>query len=217
MLAVLFALVTAAPEIPYKLIPGDTWTVERSLHFHGGALDVDQTQVETIRYIVSGTKDSLKLTATWKLKETRLDGEAVPVPKDIQPLVQTLQLTGEAKDTPGAEPDLARYRIERMMSWGRAEPEFWPVPPTVRVVGVKGEPVFAGNDKPGLDSYTLDRRETGGDHPMTSHGDFTVYIRMGIVMSSRWKIANAPMPGGDDVYDLDVTTTTTEFKPAARK
>lgn len=216
MVLALFALATAAPELPYKLIPGDSWTVERALHFHGGSLDVDQTQVEVLQYTVTGTKGSLKLTATWKLKETRLDGEVVPTPKGVEPMKQSLQLTGEATASDPPEPDLARYRVERIMSWGRPEPEFWPVPPTVRIVGVSGTPVFVGSDKAGIEGYRIDRRETGGDHPMTAHGDFTMHMKTGIVLSSQWKIANAPMPGGDDFYDLDVTTTTISFKPAPR-
>jgi len=147
-----------------------------------------------------------------------MDGEVTPTPKEVSPIVQSILLSGKgdiAQSSP--EPDLARYRIERMLTWGRVEPEFWPVPPLVRVVGVKGDPVYEGTDKTGLDSYRIERRETAGDRPMTVVGGFTIHTKTGIMVGGKWTIANAPMPGGDDLYDLDVTVKTVRMDLAPRK
>lgn len=218
MIAPFLALALGTTDLDYRLLPGDTWTVERTLHYHGGKLELDMTQVESIVYVVSGAKDSLALTGYWKLKETRMDGNVIPAPKDLIPISKTLPLKGETKIVDVTAPaDIARYRTERMLGWGRTEPEFWPAPELARIVGVKGEPKFMGTDKDGLASYSVDRAEVSGDWPMKSHGDFTVHTATGIVVNGKWTIQNAPMPGGEDVYDLDVSVKTLVFKLAPRR
>ncbi|GEM_PF-5716609 len=216
MIACLLAL--AISDLDYRLTPGDTWSVERTLHYHGGQLELDMTQVESIEYVVTGAKDAVTLQGAWKLKETRMDGNVIPTSKELKPIVVAVALKGESSILNQPAPaDLSRYRIERMLNWGRPEPEFWPAPEGSRIVGVKGEPKFMGSDKDGLNAYSIDRREDAGDWPMKVHGDFTMHAATGIVVNGKWSIHNAPMPGGDDVYDLDVTVKTISIKVAARR
>lgn len=210
MLALLFAAVT----LDYHLQAGDKWTVERTLQFSGGPQEVDFAQVETISYAVKGSAGTLRLTGSWKLKETRVDGQVVPLPKGVEASVRTVFLKGDGEtEDLKMDPDIARYRIERMMSLGRPEPEFWSAPPNVRLVGAIGEPRQA--DRSGT-RFTLERKENAGDRPMSAQGDFQIDKATGILTQGKWRIQNTPIPGGDSTCDLEVSLKVTEMSLAKR-
>lgn len=211
MLAVLLC---AAVTLDYHLQSGDKWTVERTLKFSGGPQEVDFAQVETISYSVKGSAGTLRLTGSWKLKETRVDGQVVPLPKGVEPSLRTVFLKGEGDvEDLKMDPDIARYRIERMMSLGRPEPEFWSAPANVRMVGIVGEPRQA--DRSGL-RFLLDRKENAGDRPMIAQGDFRIDKATGILTQGKWRIQNAPIPGGDSICDLEVDLKLVELSLAKR-
>lgn len=214
MITSLLALTLLSNPLPYRLLPGDQWTEIKTLHFYGGPMDVDMTQVETTEYkVVKGAK-GIRLTAAWKLKETQVDGEVIPVPKGVEPKIQSIALTGELDEPPTEEePELARYRIERMISLGRPQPDFWPVPPKVRVVGVAGEIRVVSKDP---FRYTFDRYENGGDRPMTCQGDCELESTASIVVNGKWTLTNAPIPGGETTSNIEIRVKAQEIKLAKR-
>src|SRR5688572_1684597 len=113
MLSLLCALALQTQKMPdstLRLKVGDSWTAEYSYHYTGD--DIDLTQNETVRYSVVREAKRDVLIAEWKLKETKTDGETIPLPKGTKPVVRKVTLQGEDLDQPLGT-DVVRHRIER--------------------------------------------------------------------------------------------------------
>jgi hypothetical protein len=219
MLTLVAAVVLAQkmPDTALRLKVGDAWTAEYTYHYTGD--EVDLANVETVKYSVVRDGKREVLVAQWQLNETRVDEERIPVPPGVKPMVRRVVLDGEDLNPPEGH-DVARHRIERAIAVERkgalAEPTFFPVPPNVRLVGikkiveldprVKEEPVVA-----------VSLQETGGDQPMKGIGYYSFEPRSGILKSGSWTIQNSPLPGGEKPCELLVTLEVKDLKLAPRK
>ena len=212
------ALITQKmPDTALRLKVGDAWTAQYTYHYTGD--DVDLANVETIKFAVVREGKREILVAQWQLKETLVDDERIPVPPGVKPVVRKIGLDGEDMSPPEGQ-DVARHRIERAIMVERkgalAEPAFFPVPPHVRLVGikkiveldprVKEEPVLA-----------VSFQETGGDQPMKGIGYYSFEPTSGILKSGSWTIRNSPLPGGEKPCELLVTLEVRDLKLALRK
>ncbi|MBC8065757.1 MAG: hypothetical protein H7Y17_13075 [Chlorobia bacterium] len=219
MLSLLAAVVLTQkmPDTSLRLQAGDSWTAAYTYHFAGE--DIDLTQREQIKYSVVREPARSVLIAEWQLVETKTDGETIPAPKGIKPMVRKLTLDGENLNPPVGD-DVARHRIERTIAIERkgnlSEPSFFPVPPYVRLVGI--------NRIVELDSRVKDKsvlavsvEETVRDKPLKAVGYYTLHPTTGILEQGQWTITNAPIPGGSGLCDLTVAVTAKNLKLAPRK
>jgi len=205
------------PDTSLRLKVGDSWVQEATYHYRSD--DIDQANVETSQFSVirEGKREVLKVE--WKLKETRFDGEVVPVPKGTLPVVHKVAFDGEQLTTPVNEL-VERHRIERALQIERkgalSEPQFFPVPPNVRLVGFKRivELDPRSKEKPLL---AVSFAETGGDKAMKALGYYSLHPVAGILTEGHWTIVNCPIPGGEKLCELEVTVATKDLKLAPRK
>lgn len=214
MLALIGALAITlnAPDTSLRLRMGDQWVIERTKVFRSS--EDSLTQVETLSFSVSKEDGKVFLRAECKLKETRTpEGDVVPAPKQTKAMVSKVTLDGNEAIGPQGE-SVDEHRIERFLSIERAgnltEPVFFPVPPYVRLVGVKRT---AGFSKA---SFTYDLQESGGENAMKGSALFDLDRMSGILTKGKWRIQNAPMPGSDGTWDLDVTVELKTIKLAPR-
>jgi hypothetical protein len=219
MLTLIAALAIAQkmPDTSLRLKVGDAWTAETTYHYTSE--DVDLANVETTKFSVIREGKREILVAQWQVKETWVDDERIPVPPGVKPVVRKIALDGEDLNPPEGQ-DVARHRIERAITIERkgnvAEPSFFPVPPNVRLVGikkiveldprVKEQPVVA-----------VSFQETGGDLPMKGIGYYSFEPVSGILKSGSWTIQNSPLPGGEKPCELLVTLEVKDLKLAPRK
>ena len=205
------------PDTALRLKVGDAWTAEYTYHYTSD--DLDLANIETTKYAVVREGKREVLVAQWQLKETRMDNERVPAPPGIKPITRKISLNGEDLNPPEGQ-DVARHRIERAITVERkgnlSEPIFFPVPPQVRLVGikkiveldprVKDEPVVA-----------VSFQETGGDMSMKGIGYYSFEPIAGILKSGSWTIQNSPLPGGEKPCELLVTLEVKDLRLAPRK
>lgn len=215
MLAIISALAITlnAPDTSLRLKIGDQWAIERTKVFRSS--EDSLTQVETLSFSVSKEDGKVFLRAECKLKETRTpEGDVVPAPKQTRAMVSKVTLDGNEAIGPQGE-SVDEHRIERFLSIERSgnlsEPIFFPVPPHVRLIGLKQT---TGFNK--VNGFSSKLQESGGDKVMKGSASFLLDSVSGVLTKGKWRIQNAPMPGSDGTWDLDVTVELKTFKLAPR-
>jgi len=205
-----------APDTSLRLKVGDSWTTEYTYHYAND--DVDLTQVEIVRYAVVREAKRDVLVAEWRLKETKTDGETVPISPGTKPVVRKVSLTGEDLGPLDGE-DVVRHRIERAIQVERkgklSEPSFFPVPPNVRLVGINRIVEVEPRVKDGS-VLAVAVEEKAGDKPMKALGYYTFSRVSGILEQGQWTIINCPVPGGQATCELNVTLQAKDIKLAPR-
>lgn len=219
MLSLLAAAVLTQkmPDTSLRLRAGDSWTAEYTYHYQGD--DIDLSNREQVKYAVAREGARTVLSAEWQLVETKTDGETIPAPKGLKPMVRKVTLDGEDLNPPVGD-DVARHRIERAIAIERkgklSEPTFFPVPPNVRLVGI--------HRIVELDPRVKDKSvlavavaETAGEKPLKAIGYYSLHPATGILEQGHWTIANAPIPGGSGLCELNVSVTIKNLKLTVRK
>ncbi len=215
-LALAFAFLQTMPDTSLRLRVGDSWETEAAYHFRGE--DIDQTQVEVTRFVVVRVGRRETLRAEWKLRETRIDGQTVPAPKGAMPVVRMVSMDGEESNLLEGT-DVQRHRIERAVAIERkgnlAEPSFFPVPPHVRIVGLKRivEMDLRNKEKP-LIAVAI--QESAGEKPLKGIGYYSLEPKSGILLEGTWTLQNCPIPGGNPLCEVEVSMVTRKLKLAPR-
>ncbi|MCC7230066.1 MAG: hypothetical protein IT203_06705 [Fimbriimonadaceae bacterium] len=215
MLALIGALAISlsAPDTSLRLKIGDQWAIERTKVFRSS--EDTLTQVESLSYSVSKEDGKVFLRAECKLKETRTpEGDVVPAPKQTRAIVSKVTLDGNEAIGPQGE-SVDEHRIERFLAIERSgslsEPLFFPVPPNVRLVGLQRATGFSK-----AMGFSSNLQELGGDKSMRGSASFQLDSVSGILTKGTWHIQNAPMPGSDGTWDLDVAVELKTMKLAPR-
>jgi hypothetical protein len=218
MLALIAAatLVQKMPDTSLRLKVGDSWTYESTYHYRSD--DIDLANIEQTKFAVRLEGGKPVLIAEWQLKATQTDGETVPVPKGIKTLVRKVRLDGEGFEYPDNE-DVARHRIERVVRIERKgalqEPDFFPVPPNVRIVGLKRIVELDPRSKE-ESVLAISAQETAGDKPIKALGYYSLFPNTGILKAGHWTLIDSPIPGGDARCELEVTIEAKDVKLAPR-
>ncbi len=217
LLAAVALVPQSMPDTALRLMPGDQWTSEYTYQFKSE--DIDLINVETTSYSVAKEGSKLVLTAKWMLRESKVDGETVPVPKATEPIVIKVNQDGETKSD-WINEDIARHRIERVLQIERkgsfAEPSFFPTPPNVRLVGLDKKITLEPNRKEKT-VLAVSAGEAGIDRPIKASGYYSLEPKTGILEDGHWTIFNCPIPGGTENCELSVTLRTKDLKLAVRK
>ena len=204
------------PDTRLRLLPGDSWTYETTYRFQSD--DIELSNVETTEFAVARKGERLVLTAKWKLKSSIVDGETIPAPKGTQPVLMQVALDGEVLGA-APNPDLDRHRIERAIRIERKgqvrEPQFFPVPPNVRIGGIshKVELDPRSKDKPLL---AVSFQEQVGAKPLKGIGYYELHPVAGIITQGHWTLIDAPIPGGDGTCEMEITIAAKDVKLTRR-
>ncbi|HJP82635.1 MAG TPA: hypothetical protein VJ835_03945 [Fimbriimonadaceae bacterium] len=219
MVCLIAALVMqqSLPDTSLRLNVGDSWTQETTYQFTLD--DLTYSNLDTTKFKVVKEGGKSVLVAEWKLNHCRIGDEIIKAPLRIEPVVRKVTLDGEDLNVITGS-DVTQHRIERAIRIERKgalqEPEFFPVPPYVRLVGIKQVVELEPRKLPEK-MFAVSVQEMGGDKPMKGIGYYQLDPVSGILKSGHWTIVNCPVPGGDDLVEMQITVEAKNLKLAPRK